>query len=169
GTLRGGVVSSDRKTIVVHADTLGGRLFVIRDGKLTNTIVAAAGEGAVSPDGSWIAAADGRQLKAIDPTGGLLWTFTGNDTLRHPRISPDAKRIAVGSELGFLTVLDRSGMVMGEQDLEALPIASWLPNGDLVAATWMGKVVRFDPTMKVIWERRLAPIETDARSRLLAK
>jgi hypothetical protein len=168
GTLRGGVASGDRKTLVVHADTLGGRLFVVRDGKLANTIVAAADEVAVSPDGTLIAVTEGRRLKVFDAAGGLLWAYTGDDTLRHPRISPGGKRIAVGSELGTLVVLGRAGKVAAERDLGALPVPAWLPDGDLVVATWMGRVVRFDAALTPLWDKRLSPAEADARSKLLA-
>jgi outer membrane protein assembly factor BamB len=169
GTLLGGTVSTDRKTIVLHADTLGGRLFVVRDGKLANTIIASADEVAVAPNGSRIAVTDGRQLKVFDPLGGLLWTFTGDDTLRHPRISPDGNHIAVGSELGTLYILGSPGTREAVRDLGALPVASWLPNGDLVVATWMGRVLRTDSKLKEVWSTALTPTETDARARLLAR
>jgi hypothetical protein len=29
-----------------------------------------------------------RQLKAIDAMGGLLWSYTGDDSLHHPCIAP---------------------------------------------------------------------------------
>jgi outer membrane protein assembly factor BamB len=169
GTLRGGTVSADRKTLVIRSDTLGGRLFVIRDGKLVNAIVAPAEEVAVAPTGVRIAVTSGRQLKVFDPTGGLLWTYTGDDTLRHPRFAPNGLRIAVGSELGTLAVLDTEGKVEGELDLHSLPVPAWLPNGDLLAATWTGTVIRFDKNLAPVWEKKLAPAETDARSKLLAK
>jgi len=155
GTLRGGTVSGDRKTLVIHADTLGGRLFVIRGGKLVNTIVTAADEVAVADDGSLIAVASQRQLKAIDPAGGLLWTYTGDDTLRQPRISPNGERIAVGSERGTLAVLNRAGAVLAERDLQALPLPTWLPNLDLLVVTWMGQVTRFDLNMTPSWQVKL--------------
>ena len=40
--------------------------------------------------------------------------------------------------------------------LGALPVAAWLPHGDLVAATWMGTVVRFDAALKEQWRVNLA-------------
>lgn len=169
GTLLGGTVSADRKTIVLRADTLGGRLFVIRAGKLVNTILTPADEIALATDGSLIAATDGHQLKVFDPLEGLLWTFTGDDTLRHPCLSPDGKRIAVGSELGTLTIVNRTGGIEAERDLGSLPVPSWLSNDELVIATWMGKVLRADAKLNVKWSLTLTPTETDARSKLLAK
>jgi outer membrane protein assembly factor BamB len=167
GALRRAAMSSDGQTLVVLGDTLGGRLFVIRDGHLVNTIATAADDLSVSADGSFVAAVYGRQLKAIDPLGGLLWTFTGDDVLRQPRISPDGKRIAVGSELGTLTLVDRSAATVAQRDMIALAVTAWLPAGDLLAATWMGAVARFDAELRVRWQVKLAPAETDARSKLL--
>jgi outer membrane protein assembly factor BamB len=157
GMLRSGAVSTDRKTLVLHADTLGGRLFVIRGGKLVNTITTAADEVAVSDDGSFIAVVHDRQLKAIDPADGLLWAYTCDDTLRHPRISPSGERIAVGSELGTLVVLDRAGAILAERDLRSLPLPAWMPDGDLVVATWMGQVIRLDRNLTVRWQVKLTP------------
>jgi outer membrane protein assembly factor BamB len=157
GVLRGGTVSADRKTLVLHADTLGGRLFVLRGGKLVNTIATAADEVAVAADGSFVAATYQRQLKAIDPAAGLLWTYTGDDTLHHPRISPNGERIAVGSELGTLAVLDRVGALVAERDVHALPVPTWLPNQDLLVATWMGQVARFDRNLAPAWQVTLTP------------
>lgn len=164
GTLRGAVVSADRKTMVIHADTLGGRLFVLRGGRLTHTIPIAAEEVDVAADGSFLVVTDGRQLKAIDPAGALLWSFTGDDTLRHPRLSPDGQRVVVGSELGTLVILDRKGQVLHERDLLSLPVCSWLPGGDLLAATWMGRVARFGPNMKPRWQTILSPLTVRSKS-----
>lgn len=168
GILRGGAVSADGKTLVVSADSLGGRIFIIRGGQVVNTIPEGADQFAIAADGSFLVATEGRQLKACDTSGGLVWTYTGDDTLRHPRISPDGSRIAVGSELGTLAVLTRQGAVVMERDLGALAAPAWLPAGDLFAATWMGTVVRINPQMKILWKNRLTPAETDSRPQLLA-
>lgn len=169
GTLRGAAATSDGRTVVAYADTLGGRFFVIRDGKVVNTLTAAADQFALSTDGARLVTVEGRQLKLFDVAGGLLWTYTGDDVLRQPRISTDGRRLAVGSELGTLTVLDNTGRVLLEQDLGAIPVPAWLPDGELFAATWMGTVIRFGSDLKPRWRKRLAPTETDARSKLLAE
>ncbi|MFD5698266.1 PQQ-binding-like beta-propeller repeat protein [Streptomyces lasiicapitis] len=168
GIFGGGVVSRDRSTVVIWSDTEGGRLFVIRGGVLRNTIAAAADEVSVSGDGSLVAVTKHRQLKAFGADGGLLWTYTGDDLLRRPRVSPDGSRIAVGSELGTLAVLTRDGAVVGRVDLKALPVPAWLPDGDLLAATWMGAVARFSPELRPRWQSRLTPTEQDIRTKLRA-
>ncbi|MFC5148368.1 PQQ-binding-like beta-propeller repeat protein [Streptomyces aureoversilis] len=164
----GGVVSGDRRTVVIPSDAGSGRLFVIRGGVLVRTVPVAAEEVSVSADGSFIAVTSGRQLKAVDAGGGLLWTYTGDDLLRRPRVAPDGTRIAVGSELGTLAVLSRDGTVLAAHDLKALPVPAWLPGGDLLAATWSGTVIRYGTDLRPRWQSRLAPAETDVRPKLRA-
>ncbi|MEI5101785.1 hypothetical protein RB200_28835 [Streptomyces sp. PmtG] len=168
GAFGGGAVSRDRRTVVIWSDAEGGRLYVLRGGALRNTIPAAADEVSVSGDGSLIAATKHRQLKVFGADGGLLWTYTGDDLLRRPRVSPDGTRVAVGSELGTLAVLTRDGAVVGTVDLKALPVPAWLPDGDLLAATWLGTVVRYRPDLRPRWQSRLTPTERDIRSTLRA-
>ncbi|MEV0383148.1 PQQ-binding-like beta-propeller repeat protein [Nonomuraea sp. NPDC050643] len=163
----GGAVGGGR-TVALWSDTDGGRLYVVRDGALRNTIPASFDEIALSADGEFLVTTRGRRLEAFAAGGGLLWTFTGDDLLRRPAISPDGARVAVGSELGTLTVLTRFGDVVAERDVLALPVPAWLPGGDLLVATWMGRVIRFAPGLRPRWERLLAPTETDARAKLLA-
>ncbi|GAA0454772.1 hypothetical protein ABZ951_25510 [Streptomyces sp. NPDC046215] len=168
GVFGGGTVSGDRGTVIIPSNAAGGRLYVIRGGALANTIATPAEEVSVSDDGSFIAVTSRAQLKVFDADGGLLWTYTGDDLLSRPRVSPDGTRVAVGSELGTLVVLDRDGTVLAAPDLRALPVPAWLPDGDLLAATWIGTVVRYDTGMRPRWQSRLAPTETDIRPTLLA-
>ncbi|MBH1937480.1 PQQ-binding-like beta-propeller repeat protein [Streptomyces sp. AV19] len=163
GVFGGGTVSGDRRTVVIPSNADGGRLFVIRGGVLANTLPTPADEVSVSDDGSFIAVTSRSQLRAFDADGGLLWTYTGDDLLRRPRVSPDGTRVAVGSELGTLVVLDRDGTVLAAPDLRALPVPAWLPGGDLLAATWMGTVIRYDTGLRPRWQSRLTPAETDIR------
>jgi outer membrane protein assembly factor BamB len=168
GSLLGGVVSGDRRTVAIQADSEGGRVFILREGKLVNTLTTAADAVALAPDGLAVAVTTGNQLKWYAADGGLVWDFTGDDVLRHPRISPDGKRISVCSELGTLYVLDQRGKTLAARDLGALPVAAWLPDGDLIAGTWMGTVVRFDAELKERWRTLLRPTVTDVRPQLLA-
>ncbi len=168
GALQSGIVSADRKTIALRADSDGGRVFVIRDGKVINTFVAASDALALSPDGSTVVVTNGNSLKCYAADAGLVWNFAGDDTLRNPQISPDGKRIAVGSEMGSLYIFDVQGTLLHEEDFNSLPSAAWLSNGDLLVATWMGVVTRLDGGYNQKWRILAQPAETDIRSKLLA-
>ncbi|MDQ1022736.1 hypothetical protein QF035_000318 [Streptomyces umbrinus] len=167
GGFGGGVVSGDRRTAVIWSDADGGRVYVIRGGALVNTIPTAAGEVSVSADGSFLAVTFRNQLKAYDPARGLLWTYTGDDLLRRPRVSPDGTRVAVGNELGTLAVLWRDGTKLVTKDLKALPVSAWLPDGGLLVATWTGTVLRYTAALDERRRTRLTPSETDIRPKLL--
>ncbi|WP_320779244.1 hypothetical protein [Streptomyces sp. CRN 30] len=163
GSFGGGVVSGDRRTAVIWSDADGGRVYVVRGGALVNTLPVAAGEVSVSADGSFLAVTFRNQIRAYDTERGLLWTYTGDDALRRPRISPDGSRVAVGSELGTLAVLRRDGTPLVTEDLKALPVPAWLPDGGLLVATWTGTVLRYTPGLVERWRTRLTPSETDIR------
>ena len=167
GALLGAEVSADHATLALRADTDNGRVFILRGGKVVNTLATPADALALSPDGTRLAVTTGHELRWYDTNGGLLWAFTGDDTLRGPRVSPDGKRVVVGSELGTLTVLDTAGAVLHSRDLNALPAAAWLPGGDLLVATWMGRVLRLDTAYAPRWQTRLTPTTRDIRPRLL--
>ncbi len=156
GAVQGLAASADGRTIAARATTQSGRVFVVRDGKLVGTLPTAADAAAPSPDGAQVAVTTGRQLKWYAADGRLQWVFCGDDTLRYPRVSPDGKRLAVGSELGTLYVLDIASGGVRTRDLGALAVPAWLPDGDLVAATWMGMVCRLRPDGQEKWRTRLA-------------
>ncbi|MFD0412346.1 WD40 repeat domain-containing protein [Streptomyces sp. NPDC127108] len=167
GSFGGGVVSGDRRTAVIWSDADGGRVYVIRGGALVATLPTAASEVSVSADGSFLAVTFRNQLKAFDSQRGLLWTYTGDDLLRRPRVSPDGTRVAVGSELGTLAVLRRDGTRLTTKDLKALPVPAWLPDGGLLVATWTGTAIRYTTDLGERWRTRLTPSETDIRPELL--
>jgi hypothetical protein len=169
GSLLGGVVSGDHSTVALRADSLGGRVFVVREGKLIGSLPTSADAVALSPRRSAVAVTTGRQLKWYSADGGLVWTFTGDDVLRNLRISPSGRRICVGSELGTLYVLDSNGSVVLQRDLGSLPVADWWPWDErLIVATWMGRVFAFDENLKEIWTTRLRSAIDDVRPQLLA-
>jgi len=168
GRLLGGAISGDGQTLALRADTHGGRIFLVRAGQLVDTIVTAADDVSLSFDGAWLSVTTGRQLKVYATGGGLKWSFSGDETLRHPRISRDGRRIAVGSDLGTLYVLDASGRLLWQHDCEALPVATWLRDGDLLLATWMGTVTRLDGTYRERWHVNPQPIASGVREKLLA-
>ena len=149
--MQGLAASADGRTIAARATTQSGRVFVVRDGKLVGMLPTAADAAVPSPDGTQVAVTTGRQLKWYAADGRLQWVFRGDDTLRNPRVSPDGKRLAVGSELGTLYVLDIAAGGVRTHDLGALAVPAWLPDGDLVAATWMGTVCRLGPEGQEKW------------------
>ena len=163
GTLQGAVASADGLTLAVRSDIDGGRVFVIRGGRLVNTIASAADDLALSDDGRSLALTTRDQLKWYSTRGGLAWSFTADDVLRHPRIDPAGQRVVVGSEIGTLFVLGASGQSVWERDCRALPIGAWLPGGDLLVATWMGNVQRLDAQYRARWSTHLEPATRDVR------
>ena len=149
--------SADGHTLVALATTESGRLFVIRNGRVINTIPASGDELAVSPDDSRLALTDVEKLKLYDTAGGLIWQFNGEDRVHHSRFAPDGKRIACSSELGTAGVLSLDGDMLFERDMRALTVPEWLPHGDLLLATWMGTVVRLDESYVEKWRTLLSP------------
>jgi outer membrane protein assembly factor BamB len=156
------------RTCAILATTEGGRVFVLRDGVLIATHITGGGNAIdLSADGSLVALVTGNLLKVYSATGGLRWTYSGDDYLRFPRISPDGKRIAVSSDLGTLTVTDAAGALLLDRDLGAVAVPAWLPGGDLLVATWMGTVRRLDATFAERWKTVLRPEAEDIRGRIL--
>ncbi len=169
GEVRKVVASNDGATLGVLTTTDGGRLFVLRGGKLTATPVAAGDDVALSPDGSRAAVVGRNQLKLYGVQDGLRWVLPADDTLHFPRFAADGKRVAVASELGTVYVVDMAGRILLDRDNEALTVPAWLPSGDLLLANWMGSVCRLDAGYAERWRTRLQPAETDMRGKLLAR
>jgi len=164
GEIVGMDASADGRTVVARATTRSGRVFVVRDGKTVGMLPTGADAAVVSADGSWVIVTTGRELKRYAADGGLQWVNRADDTLRSPRLSPDGKRLAAGSELGKLCVFDVNSGSLRTRDLGALPVPAWTPDGDLVVATWMGTVRRLDRDMNEKWQVKLggAPVQTIA-------
>src|SRR5262249_52639457 len=160
----------DGKTVAVLTTTAGGRLFVLRDGKVTHTLpVVGASAAALSPDGSRVAVVAANQLRLLDVAGGLQWSLPADDTLHFPRFAGDGKRVAVCSELGTVYVVDANGKILMERDLGALTVPFWLADGDLLLGTWMGTICRLDGRYAERWRTRLEPAAPDMRGKILAR
>jgi hypothetical protein len=168
GTLQGAVAGSDGATLAVRSDVTGGRVFVIRGGRLVSTIASAADDLALSNDGESLGVTTGDQLNWYSVKDGLVWSFTGDGVLHRPRIDADGRRIVVGSEIGTIYVLSALGQSLWHRDCGALPIGTWLPGGDLLVGTWMGVVERRDRRYESIWSTHLTPETRDIRGSLLA-
>jgi outer membrane protein assembly factor BamB len=161
-------VSRDRKTVAVLTTTEGGRLFILREGKIQASHATGGGNAIdVSADGGTVAVATGNLLKVFSSAGGLRWTLGGDDFMRFPRISPDGERLAATTDLGTLYVARTEGAVLLERDLGAVSVPCWLKGGDLLLGSWMGRVSRLDGQYRERWSTRLSPSETDLRRKIL--
>ena len=109
----------------------GGKLFVLRDGKIVRVIPTAAEDFGLSADGSLIAVVTEDLLKLYSVADGLQWVFHGDDLLHFPRFSGDG-RLAVASNLGTVYVTDLEGRVLLEKDMKALAVPAWLAEGSLI-------------------------------------
>jgi outer membrane protein assembly factor BamB len=169
GTVRAVRATPDGRTCALLATTDGGRVFVLKDGKLAATLPAAGDDIALSPDGTHAALVHGTRLNLYATSAGLLWSLPGDDVLHFPRFSPDGKRLACVSELGSVSVCEASGRLALQRDLGALAVPAWLPGGDLLLAGWMGTVTRLGPDFAPKWTTRLRPEAADMRGKLLAE
>ncbi|GAA1990222.1 hypothetical protein [Amycolatopsis minnesotensis] len=171
GAPRSLVLSADGRTCAVLTNCRGGLVFVldVATGRPRATLPVDANQAALSADGSRLAVVGQNQLRCFDlPWSGVeRWVYGGDDLLRGPVFAPDG-RLAAGTEIGTLVVLDVDGNPVLEKDLEALPAVAWLPGGDLLAATWMGGVHRFGADLQPRWHTRVTCSGPDVRGGLLA-
>ncbi len=167
GEVRVARVSADQTTCVLTSTTDGGRLIVIRDGRIAREIPTAAEDIGVSADGERIAVVTENLLKFYSVTDGLQWVLHGDDLLHFPRFSGDG-RLTTTSNLGTVYVTDLTGKTVFERDLGALAVPAWLADGSLVLATWEGTVSRLDKKYVQQWRTKLHPAATDMRGKLLA-
>ncbi len=145
----------------------GGKLFVLRDGKIVRVIPTAAEDFSLSTDGSLVAVVTEDLLKLYSVADGLQWVFHGDDLLHSPRFSGDG-RLAVASNLGTVYVTDLEGRALLEKDMKALAVPAWLAEGSLILATWEGAVCRLDKSYAPKWQTRLTPEASDMRGKILA-
>jgi outer membrane protein assembly factor BamB len=150
GEIRGLATSADGQTVAVRT-TEQSRVFVVRKGGLAGALPTAADAVVLTADGRQAGVTTGDQLKWYTTDGRLLWTFSGDSTLRFPRIAPDGKRLVVSSELGTVSVVDVVQGTTSSRDMGGLASSAWLPDGDLVLATWLGTVCRLAPDGTEKW------------------
>ena len=180
GEVHGLHPARDGKSVAVRTNTSGGTVFVVREGAVVAKLLTAADDLSQSEDGSLIAVTTGHQLRAFElgmgrtglmgrmkeinsdairPSGPsspiasvvLSWLAHGDDQLRFPRVSADGRHIAVSSELGTVYVFSREGRKLHERDEFSICVPAWLPNDDLLLASWMGTVTRVDVEFKTLW------------------
>ena len=143
GEVRIARTGANAKTCVLYNIADGGKMFVLREGKIVRVIPTAAEDFGLSADGALIAVVTENLLKLYSVADGLQWVFHGDDLLHFPRFSPDG-RLAVASNLGTVYVTDLEGRVLLERDMKALAVPAWLADGSLLLATWEGSVCRLD-------------------------
>ncbi len=141
---------------VLQTTTEGGRIVALLDDKPLAEIPTVCDDVALSPDGARVAVIQGNLVKLYSLTAGLQWVFPADDHARNPRFADDG-RLAVTTDIGTVYVLDANGTPLLERDLGALAVPAWLADGDLLLATWMGRVTRLDGTYKERWNTVLRP------------
>jgi outer membrane protein assembly factor BamB len=167
GEIRIARVSDDSKTCGLYNTADGGKLSILRDGKILRVIPTAAEDFSFSADGSRIAVVSENALKLYSVSDGLQWIFNGDDLMHFPRFSTDG-RLATTSGLGTLCVTDLAGRTLLEKDTGALAVPAWLADGSLLLATWEGAVSRLDKNYAEQWRTHLTPEATDMRGKILA-
>ena len=156
GELQGGCTSQDGRTVAVWSDTWGGRVYVIRDGRVINTVNVMPDNIHLTPDGKHMAMNIRKDLRWYDVKGGIEWVFRGDDWVHNVKLSPDGKKIVLGSDLGTLYVLDDQGKLLIERQYVSSPVASWVGDQDLLVGTWQGEVIRLGADGTEKWRILLA-------------
>jgi|GEM_PF-722519 len=169
GEVRKLAVSRDGSTVAVLSSAGGGQVDLLREGRRIGTFITGGEDLALSRDGSRFVVTDQNLLKYFTQEQGFRWSFAADDRVRNPRLSADGERIAAASELGTVYVLDSGGRLLYERDHETLVVPAWMPEGDLLLATWMGRVIRLDARFQEKWNVRLQPVTADPRDSLLAQ
>ena len=168
GTLLGAVASADGSTLAVWGTT---GLFVIRNGNVTHTIGIAAAAVSISADGMLLAStsngidkmAKNLQVFAIGDRWHMLWSYHAMEVVRNPEFSANGKLLAFGTDIGQVYVADvQSGAIVWEDDLGSSCSFTFLPDGALVAASWMGRVAVYEPlTYATRWSVVVQSTSTD--------
>ena len=145
----------------------GGKLSILRDGKILRVIPTAAEDFSISADGSRIALVTENSLKLYSVADGLQWIFNGDDLMHFPRFSADG-RLAATSSLGTVYVVDPAGRTLLEKDMGALAVPAWLADGSLVLPPGKERSAGSTRITLEQWRTRLTPEPTDMRGKLLA-
>lgn len=151
------LVSPDNSTFAVLTNAEGGRVYVVQDAKLVQSIPTMADDGDISPDNQHLLLVNNFDMRCFSIGNGLLWQLAGDDNFRNPRYCEDGSRILATTDIGTLDVFDSSGNRLFSDDLGALGAARWLPDGGIFAATWMGRVMRYGSTYKLVYSKLITP------------
>ncbi len=142
---------------------------IVRAGKVLTTIPASPAMFELAPDGSAVVVTEANQVRWYSVANGLQWTLPCDEVVRMPRLSPDGRRVAACSMTGMLYVADRDGKLLLQRDLGAFAVPAWLPNGDLLLATWQGRVLRLDAQYAERWNVLVQPPVHEVRGSELAE
>jgi hypothetical protein len=169
----GGAVSqahfdAARKTCALYNPAEGLTVHAVGDLAQLASFPIQASEVQLSADGQYVAATHFDRLTLWSVRKGMIWAASADEHLRNPRICPEDNRLAAVSDLGTLYVLSPDGRKLLERDMGALCALAWLPGGDLLAACWMGPVVRLDRQYRERWRSWVRPTDGDLRPALLA-
>jgi outer membrane protein assembly factor BamB len=150
------ILTGPRGLVLLQTTTEGGRVVVLNGDQLVADIPCVCDDVALAPDGTRFIAIQKNMVKLYSIAQGLQWVFPADDHARNPRFAPDG-RLAVTTDIGTVYVLNADGAPLLERDLGALAVPAWLPGGDLLLATWMGRVTRLDEAYKARWNTVLRP------------
>ena len=147
--------------IAFYSNTLGGRVYILKDGKLTNTFETYADMLALSPSGDFLVASNNYQLRCYNVSEGIIWSYNSADNVRNPEFSARGDKIVISDDLGIMTVLSSAnGTMLYSEDLRGLSSFAWLEGDSLIAATWHGLVVRYDNNFNKTWSTVLKAAPT---------
>lgn len=158
GEIIGLHASQDGSMLAVRTTNAGGRVFLVRDGRVIGQFTTSADGLSLSANGSVIAVTTGHQLKVFGDRG-LMWLAQGDDQMRFPCVSADGKRIAACSEIGTLSVFSNEGQLLHQRDEGCIVVPSWLTGDDLLIAGWTGSVARITPAFDDRWRTHVRDTE----------
>lgn len=168
GILTGAAANVDGSIVALRSTARGGQIFILRNGQLSNTLATPADDFALSADGQFVVVAWHDEVRLYETAAGLRWSAVADDVTRHPRFSLDSRRLSVGTELGTLLVFNVEGQKLLDRDLQALPVATWLPDGGLLIGTWLGQLWRYDADFVPSWTMTLRTGSAPSKLDLLA-
>ncbi|MEY9860115.1 hypothetical protein ABH935_005751 [Catenulispora sp. GAS73] len=174
GKATGVAVSPDGTGFAVAVSNDDGRVLILDTAtlELRAVLTTRADELAWLPDGSGlITVYDTRVCRyRHDPATGwaLDRCYPARDVAHHLDVAADG-RVAFGDEQGNLTVLDPTLTPVFTADLGGLPVPRWLPDGDLLVGTWLGRLERLTgPGYQAAWSTTVRSNAPDMRREFLA-
>ncbi|MEZ0115013.1 hypothetical protein ABH920_009048 [Catenulispora sp. EB89] len=174
GKATGVAVSPDGTGVAVAMSNDDGRVLILDTVSrgLQAVLTTRADELAWLPDGSGLITVHDTRVCRYrhDPATGwaLDRCYPAPDVVHHLDVAADG-RVAFGDEQGNLTVLDPTLTPVFTADLGGLPVPRWLPGGDLLVGTWLGRLERLTgPGYQAAWSTTVRSSAPDMRQQFLA-